>query len=253
MKKSTTTSKVEMLDTKDIFDFYGCEFLSTFPGVEDEDKKMADFRIDEIWGKYLNAVRERIKSEMHFLGIDADGDFSIKRMMSLIENMLKNEISAQAEQMRRDGGGFNMGKMIVQANMMAGRDVGSLAKQFGLAQEKPTPKKTIDTESLVKDPKWHTIAQAFEQLENAKSTKEKILAVDRLNGLQHNSFHLLIDLQTGRMLEDRAKGAKDHTEAVNIVKEVLEIKKEAKTPLEFADRMSSDVRGMLTSYRHLMR
>jgi hypothetical protein len=245
-------AKVEMLSTTDIFDFYGCEFLFQFPGIEESDQKMAEFRLDEVWGKYLTAVRERIKSEMKFLGLDVSGNISIKGMMKLVNDMLKNEIATQAEEMRRTGAGFNMGKMIVQASMAAGRDVGSLAKQFGLAQEKPVKKNTIDTESLIKDPKWHIIAQAFEQLENAKTTKEKILSIDCLNGLQHHSFHLLIDLQTGRMLEDRAEGKKDQSEAMNIVKDVLQIKKDARTPLEFADRMSSDVRGMLTSYRHLM-
>jgi hypothetical protein len=132
--------------------------------------------------------------------------------------------------------------------------VGALAGAFGLGeQEEQKPKNTIDADSLLKDPKWHTIAEAFVQLEDAKTPNEKAMAIDRLNGLQHNSFHLLIDLQTGRMLEGRAKDRTDHGKAVNIVKEVLDIKMSSKTPLDFAGKMSSDVRSMLVQYRYLMK
>jgi len=108
-------------------------------------------------------------------------------------------------------------------------------------------------DSLVKDKKWHIIAKAFIDLENAETPKEKASAIDHLNDLQHNSFHLLIDLQTGRMLENTAQDKTDHNEAVDIVKQVLDIKANAATPLDFASKMSGDIRKILTKYRYLMR
>jgi hypothetical protein len=245
---------IAMLKPRDIFDFYGCQFLATYPGVDEADVRMAEDRIDEVHSKYLYAARERIKAECRFLGIEDYELSSIKKLLESLQGMLDDEMDKQAEQMRQMGGGFNMGAMITKANMAAGRDVGALAGQFGLGeQEEKAPKNTIDADSLLKDPKWHTIAEAFIQLENAATANEKAIAVDRLNGLQHNSFHLLIDLQTGRMLEGEATDKTNHSEAVNIVKEVLDIKMEAKTPLDFAGKMSSDVRSMLVQYRYLMK
>jgi len=247
-------SKVAMLKPKDIFDFYGCQFLASYPGIDVADVQMAEERIEEVYEKYLTAARERIKAECRFLGIEGYELSSIKKMLSAIKDMLADEISQQASKMAAMGTGFNMGKMVVQANMMAGRDVGSLAKQFGLGgKQEPKKKNTIDADSLVKDPKWHVIASAFQQLEDAKTANEKALAIDRLNGLQHNSFHLLIDLQTGRMLEGQSEDQTSHEEAVKNVKDVLTIKAESKTPLDFADRMSSEVRKALVRHRFLVR
>lgn len=247
------SDKVAMLKPRDIFDFYGCQFLASYPGIDAEDVRMAEERIEEVYGKYLLAARERIKAECRFLGIEGFELSSIKKMLSAIKDLLSDEISQQASKMAAMGTGFNMGKMVVQANMMAGRDVGNLAKEFGLGQEKPKKKNSIDADSLVKDPKWHVIASAFQQLEDARTTNEKALAIDRLNGLQHNSFHLLIDLQTGRMLEGRSEDQINHNEAVNNVKDVLTIKAESKSPLDFADKMSSEVRKALARHRFLLR
>jgi hypothetical protein len=244
---------IEMLKPQDIFDFYGCQFLASYPGVDAADVAVAEERINEVHAKYLYAARERIKAECRFLGIEEYELSSLKKLIGALEDMLSDEISQQADTMRAMGTGFNMGAMVTKANMAAGRDVGNLANAFGLGQpEEETPKNTIDAESLVKDPKWHTIAEAFVQLEDATTPNEKAMAIDRLNGLQHNSFHLLIDLQTGRMLEGEATDTTDHSKAVNIVKEVLDIKMESKTPMEFAGKMSSDVRKMLVAYRYLM-
>lgn len=246
--------KVDMLTSQDIFDFYGSQFLATYPGIDADDVLVAELRIDEVYVKYLHAARERIKSECRFLGLEGFELSSIKKMLGMIKDMLENEIGKQAAKMGGMGTGFNMGKMIAQANQLAGRDIGDLGKQFGLQEPQEEVKKdSIDVDSLTKDSKWHIIAKAFLQLENAVTCKEKASAIDLLNGLQHNSFHLLIDLQTGRMQEEVAQDKTDHQEAVNIVKEVLDIKFEAATPLDFAAKMSGDIRKTLVRYRYLMK
>ncbi len=245
--------KVDMLSAMDIFDFYGSQFLATYPGIDPDDVLVAELRIDEVYAKYLHAARERIKSECRFLGMENFELSSIKKMLGMIQEMLDNEIGKQAAKMAGMGTGFNMGKMLAQANQMAGRDIGDLGEVFGLEEpEKEVKKDSIDA-SLVKDKKWHIIAKAFLQLENATTCKEKASAIDLLNGLQHNSFHLLIDLQTGRMQEEVAQDKTDHNEAVDIVKQVLDIKFEAATPLDFAAKMSGDIRKILVQYRYLMK
>jgi hypothetical protein len=244
---------VAMLKPQDIFDFYGCQFLASYPGVDAADVAIAEERINEVYDKYLYAARERIKAECRFLGIEEYELSSLKQLLGALQDMLDGEIDKQAGEMRSMGAGFNMGAMVTKANMAAGRDVGALAGQFGLGEpEEEAPKNTIDADSLLKDPKWHTIAEAFIQLEDAKTPNEKAMAIDRLNGLQHNSFHLLIDLQTRRMLENEAQDTTGYGEAVNIVKEVLDIKMQSRTPMDFAGKMSGDVRKMLTQYRYLM-
>jgi hypothetical protein len=247
---------VELLETRDIYDFYGCEFLYNNGNVEEHDRSEAERRIKEIYGKYLFSVRERIKAEFRFLGLE-EGSFSLKKMIETLDNLLEAEMTQQSEQMMALGGGFNMMKVVLEASKERGEDVSEFNGKFGFntGLEPPKPKNTIDPDCIVNNPKWKTIADAFIQLEDAKTTKEMILSVDRLNGLQHNSFHLLIDLQTGRMLENSSEGGMKgrHQEAVNTVQEVLDIKMSAKTPMEYAGKMSSDVRKILTGYRFLFK
>ena len=60
-------------------------------------------------------------------------------------------------------------------------------------------------------------------------------------------------VQTGRMLENESKGGGKgkHTEAVNIVQEVLDIKHDAASPKEYSGKMSKDVRDMVREYARL--
>ena len=70
-------------------------------------------------------------------------------------------------------------------------------------------------------------------------------AVDRLNGLQHNSFHVLIDLQSGRMLEETGTS---HEEAAKILKKILDLKFESKSPIEYVDQMSAEIGRLVRKY-----
>jgi len=241
-------SKVELLETVDIFDLYGCEFV--YSSGDSDDQMYAASRIDEIHAKYLHAARERIKSECKFLGL-SEKDFdsmSFAQIASKLPSMLEKELEKQANHMMH-GGGFNLMKVVIDAQRMSGADMTGIdTAKFGVGQPKKDEKtNTINAESLLKDPKWHIIAKAFIALEDAKSVQEKVMAIDHLNDLQHNSFHLLIDLQTGRMLEGKSEGESygKHEEAVNIVKEVLDIKRDAKAPKEYASKMSRDVAKMV--------
>ena len=250
-------SNVPLLETRDIFDFYGCECLFSHPSVEEPDRKEAESRLREIYHKYVYSVRERIKAEFAFLGIDDFDGFSIKKMVESLGNLLEEEMNRQSSAMMMSGGGFNMMKAVLEANKERGEDVSEFSGRFGFdsGPEPVAPKNSIDPDCIVNNPKWKTIADAFIQLEDAKTTREMVLSVDRLNGLQHNSFALLIDLQTGRMLEGKSEGGMKgrHNEAVDTVKEVLDIKMSAKSPLEYAGRMSNSVDKKLASYRFMFR
>jgi len=249
--------KVKLLETTDIFDLYGCEFVFSKPTVNTEDKSIVEQRVNEIYNKYLFAARERIKSECRFLGISED-DFdgmSFAQMVTKLSGMLEKEIENQADNLLR-GGNLNIMKTLINAQKMAGADMSAInMAAYGVEiDEKPEEKaNSINADSLLKDPKWHVIAQAFIDLENANTTQKKILAIDYLNDLQHNSFHLLIDLQTGRMLEGKSDGVGygKHSEAVNIVKEVLDIKHDASSPIEYTSKMSKDIAKLVGQYNRM--
>jgi hypothetical protein len=253
---------VDLLETEDIFDIYGCEYLLNSSHVhvrhlESDEKDLVLFRVDEIHDKYVTSVRERIKSELRFCGvkdIDFDGGFSIQSMVNTANNLLEKEMEKQSEKMMH-GGGFDMMSSMVAARQQAGGDMGNLdlKRLQGFSEPKPVLEvKDTTIEETVKEgffnnPKWKVIADAFVALEEACTANAKIQSIDYLNDLQHNSFHLLIDLQTGRMLEDSSEGGGkgNHGEAVDILKEVLDIKQGAKSPKEFSSKMTSDIRKLI--------
>ena len=256
--------KVQLLEQHDIFDFYGCEYLLRRGLLDSSERPIAEARVREIHERYVTSASERIKAEAKFLGIeDLDVGFSIKKMLDSLGDMIINSMQKQAETMMNENIGFNLMGSIVQARQMAGDDLSDVnIEQFGIArQEKEVPKNTVDPEwfkrekngAMWEDPKWREIAEAFVSLEDASSLDEMMNTIDFLNDLQHNSFHLLIDLQTGRMLEGQSKGETHghHEEARSNLQEILNIKCDAKSPMEFAGKMSSDIRKLVVATRAL--
>ena len=254
---------VDLLETEDIFDIYGCEYLlnashAHIRDLEPDERDLVLFRVDEIHDKYVASVRERIKSELDFCGVKGiEEGFTIRSMVKTANEMLDKEIEKQADKMMF-GGGFNMMGTMIAARQQAGGDMKNLDKkrlrEMGFGPKTISPEEVQDTtikdnmeEGFFNNPKWEVIADAFIFLEEASNTNQKIQAIDRLNDLQHNSFHLLIDLQTGRMLENSSKGGGkgNHSQAVNILKEVLDIKHGASSPKEFSGKMSADIRKLI--------
>jgi len=263
-KKKAAIKEVDLLETEDIFDLYGCEYLLNATHahkrhLEPDERDVVLFRVDEIHTKYVTSVRERIKSELIFCGvseIDIAKGFTIKSMVKQANDMLEEEIAKQSEKMMF-GGGFNMMGMMLNAHQQAGGGMDKLDKKKLKAmgfkapgepqEEKDNSVQEHMEEGFFNNPKWKVIADAFVALEDADTTDKKIQAIDHLNDLQHNSFHLLIDLQTGRMLENSSKGGGKgkHNEAVDIIKEVMDIKMGAATPKEFSDKMTPDIRKFI--------
>lgn len=253
---------VKLLETQDIFDFYGCEYLlqSKKGGpLEPDERKLVEYRLEEIYKVYLTSVRERVKAELVFCGvkdIEINAGFSIRSMVAKADSMLAKEMEKQSKKMMF-GGGFDMMGTMMAAHQQAGGDFAKLdakkMKALGIFAPKDKPKEVDNAvrnnmdEGFFKNSKWKVIADAFIALEEASNVTDKILAIDHLNDLQHNSFHLLIDLQTGRMLEGKSEGGSKgkHDKAVDIVKEVLDIKQGAASPKEYADKMSEEIKDLV--------
>ncbi len=253
-----------LLSAEDIYDVYGLEWVlkATLTGykLDAEDERLIGLRLREIRDFYVSACKSRIRAEARFLGINLEGEsFSFEYVLQEIKNNIGKAMEQNAEKMMR-GGGFNLMGHILSAHKAAGTDLtGINTARFGVgAVTVAPPKKDVDPNWFMdtkkhggrvwEDPRWAEIAKAFVAIEAAHSDDEIIRSIDRINQLQHNSFHVLIDLQTGRMLNN-CTNQTDDREARKRLQEVLNMKLEATSVEEFKDRMSPDVRKLLHKYR----
>ncbi len=253
----TASDKTRLLEEADIFDLYGCEWLFHQPLQEDDAAKVRG-RLYEIHGIYVTSAKARIRSEARYVGKVLDKELSFEEMFSSMRDLLVKNI--QARQM--SGGPVNLMQEVLKARMasgisMEGIDLG----RFGLIEEKveKPPAPEVDPQWFRKgadsrmwdNPKWAEISEAYLRLERADDTKSIIETVDRLNQLQHNSFHILIDLQSGRMLEGASDGGiyGDHERARLNLQKVLDICHSRRDVYAFIDSMSQEVRSLLTRYR----
>jgi hypothetical protein len=248
-----------LLSPEDIYDVYGLDWVLQV-NLDPEDRQFVNFRLNQIQDAYVHAAKSRIKAEAGFLGIDDADNLSFSSMLGRIKDHLatavQDSMMANAERMQR-GGGFNLMGEILKAHQKAGRmPVGIDPSKFGVKVETPQPRPDVDPNwfmkgnsgRVVEDPKWAEIARAYLGVEAAKDSREIVQAIDRLNQLQHNSFHVLIDLQTGRMLNDYSNATNDRDARKNL-QEILDIKLKARSPSVFASSMSKEVRDILHKYR----
>lgn len=250
-----------LLSAEDIYDVYGLEsILNKGVEIDPEDKSQISFRLREIRDCYVAACKSRIRAEARFLGINLEGDgFSFSRVLEEIRQNIGKAMEKNADKMMR-GGSFNLMGTILQAHQAAGADLKGIdTSRFGLKVAAPAPpKKDVDPNWFMRakdyggrvweDPRWAEIAKAYVAIEEAITDAQIITSIDRINQLQHNSFHVLIDLQTGRMLTDYTNRTDDR-EARKRLQEVLNMKLESVSVQDFKDRMSADVRKLLTKYR----
>lgn len=245
-------SEIRMLCPEDIFDVYACEYMLS--KIDDSEVKATlECRVNEIHSYYLVVAKERIRAEARFLGVK-DASNTIAGMLESIRSSLTKKMSTGA--INPD----NLLDSIIGARTAIGMKVDDLPAHLRPRQQTPVAQPGVDArwfksasvKRITEDPRWYEIAKAFLDLESATTTNAKIQAIDHLNDLQHNSFHLLIDLQSGRMLGGGAKSAVSHDEAVANVKKVLDIKRNARTPAEYLKETSSEVQRIWRKNRALM-
>lgn len=273
MARKKTVGKVRLLAPTDIYDLYVCSALRPFLSADPGDLDFCNEKIRAVHQYYVDACRERIKAEAVFLGVsDEDLEtFSIADMINKIGEMVVKDFTSDdtAEQMMR-GGQFNFAKSVIQAGMASGMDMTGIdVKAFGVntdeVEEVKQPGINTDWFSgakgrgghLVKDSKWHVIAKAYIALEEADDEEAMIQAIDHLNSLQHNSFHILIDLQTGRMLEGRSTPEADYNEARDTLQKVLDLKFSSKNEkggmAKLVPHVSKEVADLAKRHRHLLK
>lgn len=215
-----------MLSVSDVYDFYGLSVLDETT-LDTESKQMYTFFLVEIRDNYIKTLKRRIKEEAGYLGLDVEQS-SIEIMVKKVSEKLGDEIKRQSNSMAAMGKGFDMMSMIKAQHAAKVPGMENAAEQFRSKQGK--------SRGAFGGEPWAKISEAFLAIEKAESNKSIVLAIDHLNDLQHNCCHVIFDL-TGT----RGGGGDKHAD----VQAVLDEKFSAKSPKDFADKMSSDVRKFL--------
>ena len=256
-------STVRLLSAEDIYDVYGLEYVikvKPSSGFSLDDDNMISFRLNEIKAAYVHACKSRIRAEAGYLGIAAGGDFSFSGLLDQIKNSLPNLMEKEAEKMMY-GGHIDVMSHIINAHRAAGGDLKGIdTSRFNVTKDQVKPP-SVDPSWFVagsssntkygriyENPRWHEIAKAYLAVEAAQTNDQIISSIDRLNQLQHNSFHVLIDLQTGRMLKNFTNESDDR-EARKVLQEILDVKMKSDTIDKFKDRMSHEVRKLIAAHR----
>lgn len=215
-----------MLSISDVYDFYGLSVIDE-KTLDTEPKQMYTFFLTEIRDNYIKTLKRRIKEEAGYLGLDVEQS-SIEIMVKKVSEKLNDEIKRQSTQMAAMGKGFDMMSMIKAQHAAKVPGMENAAEQF--RSDKGKSRGAFGGEP------WAKISEAFLAIERAQTPKEIVLSVDHLNDLQHNCCHVIFDL-TGT----RGGGGSSHAD----VQAVLDEKFSARSPKDYASKMSSDVRKFL--------
>jgi hypothetical protein len=218
-----------MLKVSDVYDFYGLSVIDE-KTLDEEGKNLFSFYLTEIQQAYVKTLKKRIIEEAGYMSLDVAGA-SIEAMLRDMKGKMDEQIKAQAASMSRTGLGFNMMELIKSEHKEHNKPKDKMAG----AADAFRSKQGKSMSAFGGEP-WAVISEAFLAIEKAKSNKAIIESIDHLNDLQHNCCHVIFDL-TGT----RGGGGSNH----NAVQAVLNEKFKAKTPREFAGKMSSDVRNFL--------
>jgi hypothetical protein len=219
-----------MLSIDDVYSFYGLSCVDA-PTLDDEARKIYSFHLKHIQSQYIKTLRKRIVEEAGYIGLDVNGD-SIASLVKKVTDGLQEQLKKQSAKMTAIGVGFNIMDMIKSEHSKKPKSLENAADAFRSKDGK--------SRSMFGGDPWAKISEAFMKIEEAATSKEIIFAIDQLNDLQHNTCAVIFDL-TGT----RGSAGDNHA----AVQAVLDEKFKAKSPQEFADKMSSDVREFLKEQR----
>jgi len=203
----------------DLYDFYAISVLDRNQ-LNDIESKTIIKRLFEIKDIYMEALTSRFA---HWAG---KRKITINEMVGIMQRSLDSVVEEQASQMSRFGQGFNV---LVAIQAMKGEqekakkeaekvDIQNFSKKLGQFKAADYPK----------------IAKGVINLHRAEDPKEIILAIDYLSDLQHCGGYILIDFVAGKRDPSNKFGNE-------MVKKILDIKKEVDSVLEFKDEMSKSI------------
>jgi hypothetical protein len=226
--------KFRAVTEADLYSFYGIASMD-LNKLEISDKSIIMSFLDDFKKLYMEALRTRFG---HWSG--GNKALTVDDMIKQLREVVNEYAAKNAQKMGRLGTGFNM--MEAVKHMRGETDDGAAQEA---AKEKQVKDFAKNLATFDKD-RYPKIAQGVVKLHEARTPQEIILAIDHVNSLQHWGGFILIDLIVGHRDPSDPDGNK-------VFNEVMEVKKHAKTPLEYLDKMSSDIRKIVMENERLRR
>lgn len=220
-------SQFKPITEQDLYDFYGIASLR-IDDLSEDAKKMVEFFLITIRKTYMEALFTRFA---HW-SPNGGKPLTIDDMIKSLRHVINDEAAKQASRMALDGTGFNM---MAAVKAMRGEDKPQKAKEI---LEAETTKKFADNLSKFDKDKYPLIAKSVIAIHEAKTLEQIILAIDRMNDLSHWGGSVLCDFIAGHRDPSDPEGNR-------VFQEIMEIKKKAPCPLEFANKMSPDIRKII--------
>lgn len=221
--------KFKSVTESDLYDFYGIASVR-WDQLDADQQKIAESVLLTLQKTYEEALLKRFAHWSPTGGKPLD----VLAMIQLLKDSLYDEARKQAQKMALDGRGFDIMSAVKQ---MRGEAEGQKEK----AAENTTKQFAANLasfDSAAYKGRYTGIAQGVIKLHDAKTPPQIIQAIDYLNDQQHWGGFILIDFIAGHRDPSDPEGKR-------IVNEIFEMKKNAKTPLEYASKMSSDIRKLV--------
>lgn len=210
---------------EDVYDFYGIASLE-IDKLDDDDRKLVECQLTTLQKTYMEALRKRFA---HWAP-NGGKALTVDDMINSLKASINEEIQKQTKKMAAVGAGFN----IMETVKTLRGETGDARKKA----EEASVQKFADNLSTFDSNKYPMIAKGVIALHEARTPQQIILAIDHINDLSHWGGAILVDFLSGK----RDPSNKENNKIFN---EIMETKKHAKSPLEYADRMTSDIRKLV--------
>lgn len=225
--------KFKAVTEENLYDFYGISSLN-LDNIDTESRSIIECFLDGFKKLYMEALRTRFG---HW-NPNGKKAMTVDDMVKELRDSINDYVAKSSNKMSKLGTGFNMMEAV---KFMRG-EVGDAKKKA----EESSVKGFAENLSKFDKDKYPKIAQGVIKLHDARTPKDIIIAIDHVNDLQHWGGYILIDFVAGHRDPSDPEGNR-------VLNEIMEIKKHAKSPLEFASKMSSDVRKIVQESERMRR
>ena len=225
--------KFRAITEEDLYSFYGIASLD-FNKIEASDMSIIDSFLQGFKKLYMEALKTR------FAHWNPGGKkaITVDDMIKELRDDISNFAAKSATKMAALGIGFNMMEAVKHIR-------GEVGDTKHRAEEAHVKGFAENLSKFDKD-RYPKIAQGVVKLHEAKSSKDIILAIDHINDLQHWGGYILIDFVAGHRDPSDKEGNR-------VLQQVMDLKKNAKSPLEFADKMYSEIRKIVQNSERMRR
>lgn len=228
--------KFRAVTEEDLYSFYGIASIQ-LDKLEAGDRSIVDTFLNGFKKLYMEALRTRFA---YWSG--GNKAFTVDDMIKQLRDSVNDFAAKDANKMARMGGGFDM---MAAVKHMRGEADGGAAKQAAEDAQVQKFAKNLGG-SPFNNKNYQGIAKGVIKLHEAKTSQDIIIAIDYLNDQQHQGGYILIDFVAGHRDPSDPEGNR-------VLQEIMNIKKHAKSPLEFAPKMHTEIRKMVQDAERMRR